>query len=270
MATTYKDLIKVMEETGMWQKTILNEYESIVEAASGGITSAAIDTLIKTVQEIFDSCKGENVASPTDLSDRTKEKVNAIWLGVGMGVETGTEEKYGVTDNPYWKFEWGGGKGEPPADSGKIYLYDHAAVVIKTKKVEPNTVDESGEEVKLLYPASSVVFSDNKTFQEKYDSGELTGPAGKDGAKGDKGDKGDTASITGGASTIATANLTASRALVSNSSGKVAVSAVTATQLGYLSGVTSAIQTQLDAKATKTEMNNAIQSAIQATWEASY
>lgn len=48
---------------------------------------------------------------------------------------------------------------------------------------------------------------------------------------------------------IVGANLTASRALVSNGSGKVAVSAVTATELGYLSGVTSAIQTQINAKA---------------------
>lgn len=43
--------------------------------------------------------------------------------------------------------------------------------------------------------------------------------------------------------------LTASRALVSDSSGHPAVSAVTATELGYLDGVTSAIQTQLDGKA---------------------
>lgn len=57
------------------------------------------------------------------------------------------------------------------------------------------------------------------------------------------------ASITGGASTIASSNLTASRALISNASGKVAVSAVTSTELGYLDGVTSAIQTQLNAKA---------------------
>ena len=56
------------------------------------------------------------------------------------------------------------------------------------------------------------------------------------------------ASITGGASTITSTNLTASRALISNSSGKVAVSAVTSTELGYLDGVTSAIQTQLNGK----------------------
>ena len=54
--------------------------------------------------------------------------------------------------------------------------------------------------------------------------------------------------ISGAASTIASSNLTASRALVSNSSGKVGVSAVTATELGYLDGVTSKIQTQLNAK----------------------
>ena len=56
------------------------------------------------------------------------------------------------------------------------------------------------------------------------------------------------ASITGGASSITSSNLTASRALVSNGSGKVAVSAVTATELGYLDGVTSNVQTQLNGK----------------------
>jgi len=56
------------------------------------------------------------------------------------------------------------------------------------------------------------------------------------------------ATITGAATTIDDSNLTASRALVSNGSGKVAVSAVTSTELGYLDGVTSAIQTQLDNK----------------------
>jgi hypothetical protein len=54
--------------------------------------------------------------------------------------------------------------------------------------------------------------------------------------------------ITGGASTIASADLTVNRALVSNGDGKVAVSDVTATELGYLDGVTSAIQAQINGK----------------------
>ena len=56
------------------------------------------------------------------------------------------------------------------------------------------------------------------------------------------------ATITGAATTIDTEDLTASRALVSDGSGKVAVSSVTSTELDYVSGVTSNIQTQLDAK----------------------
>lgn len=44
-------------------------------------------------------------------------------------------------------------------------------------------------------------------------------------------------------------NLTASRALVTDASGNIDESTVTSTELGYISGVTSAIQTQLNGKA---------------------
>ena len=57
------------------------------------------------------------------------------------------------------------------------------------------------------------------------------------------------ATIKGAATTITSANLTTNRALIANGSGKVAVSAVTSTELGYLGGVTSSIQTQLNGKA---------------------
>ena len=57
--------------------------------------------------------------------------------------------------------------------------------------------------------------------------------------------------ITGGASTITSKNLTDNRALVSNGSGKVGVSAVTSTELGHLDGVTSNIQNQLNGKYVK-------------------
>lgn len=65
--------------------------------------------------------------------------------------------------------------------------------------------------------------------------------------------------IAGAASTITDDNLTANRALISNGSGKVAVSAITNTELGYLDGVTSNIQTQLNDKlstAPVTSVNN--------------
>jgi hypothetical protein len=56
------------------------------------------------------------------------------------------------------------------------------------------------------------------------------------------------ATITGAASTITSTDLAIDRAVISNGSGKIAVSATTATELGYVGGVTSAVQTQLDAK----------------------
>ena len=52
--------------------------------------------------------------------------------------------------------------------------------------------------------------------------------------------------FTGAVSTILSNDFATSRALVSNSSGKAASSSVTSTELGYLSGVTSSVQTQLD------------------------
>lgn len=56
------------------------------------------------------------------------------------------------------------------------------------------------------------------------------------------------ATITGAATSIDDTDLTASRALTSDASGKVAVSTVTDTELGYLSGTTSTVQTQIDSK----------------------
>jgi hypothetical protein len=57
------------------------------------------------------------------------------------------------------------------------------------------------------------------------------------------------ATITGAATTIASSDLTVSRALSSNASGKVAVATTTLAELNFVNGVTSAIQTQLNAKA---------------------
>lgn len=49
---------------------------------------------------------------------------------------------------------------------------------------------------------------------------------------------------------------TASRAIVTDADGKLTASAVTATELGYLDGVTSAIQTQINGKASDSDVAN--------------
>lgn len=55
--------------------------------------------------------------------------------------------------------------------------------------------------------------------------------------------------------------VTADRALVSDASGVISTSAVTSTEVGYLSGVTSSVQTQLDSKATK-DLSNVSSTAV--------
>lgn len=78
------------------------------------------------------------------------------------------------------------------------------------------------------------------------------------------------ATITGAATTIDDTDLTASRALVSDGSGKVAVSDVTSTELGYLDGVTSAIQTQVDSKIAKFDGTTYDINALSAVTQAEY
>ena len=65
-----------------------------------------------------------------------------------------------------------------------------------------------------------------------------------------------TNNIAGAISTVLTADLTASRALISGSGGKIEVSPVTATELGYVDGVSGAIQTQIDALEARRAANN--------------
>ncbi|MEO5354915.1 MAG: hypothetical protein H7835_17105 [Magnetococcus sp. XQGC-1] len=64
------------------------------------------------------------------------------------------------------------------------------------------------------------------------------------------------ATITGAATSIVASNLTVSMALASDASGKVSAATATLAELNYLSGVTSAVQTQLDSKATKEILQN--------------
>lgn len=65
--------------------------------------------------------------------------------------------------------------------------------------------------------------------------------------------------ITGGATTIVTDDLTVNRALVSNANGKVAVSDTTSTELGYLSGARSNLQSQIDTITTEGGQPNVIE-----------
>jgi hypothetical protein len=60
--------------------------------------------------------------------------------------------------------------------------------------------------------------------------------------------------ITGAASTVTISNLQTARALTSDASGKIAVSTVTSTELGQLSGILGNVQSQISSRATSDEV----------------
>jgi len=64
------------------------------------------------------------------------------------------------------------------------------------------------------------------------------------------------ANIAGAISTVLTGNMDVSRALVSDGSGKIAASAITAAEILHLDGVSSSIQTQINAIEARRAANN--------------
>lgn len=145
------------------------------------------------------------------------------------------------------------------ADGDAVYLGATAGSVTKTKPTAPNHLVylgfvttanngsagrmyvrvQNGYEMDEIHDVSAVSPANNDIL--KYNS--ASGLWEKSNVLSTKQD-----TITGAATTIVSSDLTASRALVSDGSGKVATNAVTSTELGYLSGVTSSIQSQLNAK----------------------
>lgn len=60
------------------------------------------------------------------------------------------------------------------------------------------------------------------------------------------------ATITGAASSVVSSNVSGDKALISSASGKIAASSTTSVELGYVHGVTSAIQNQINGKLSAT------------------
>ncbi len=114
---------------------------------------------------------------------------------------------------------------------GQTYVRTHNDFTDSAKK----QIDTNKDNIVMLDSDMETAQSDITTLK-----GDVTTLTNALGGKQD--------TITGGASTITDNNLTANHALVSNGSGKVEASTVTSAELGYLGGVTSKVQTQLDGK----------------------
>ena len=128
---------------------------------------------------------------------------------------------------------------------GFISSSDYTSFSSKEPALTKGSLTESTSGVLTITGGTSAVIGSGTTIQVKQASASQNGYLSSANWSTFNGKQD---SITGGATTITTSNLTALRAVASDASGKVAVSATTSTELGYVSGVTSAIQTQLNAK----------------------
>lgn len=157
MAFKATELYATMSKSGLWLPTTIKHYEDVLDDIE--LTQVQDKALTAAVDEVRSLCAKRGVATPMELPDGDKAAANNAWTkaAVSAGLGSGTETAFGISENPYWEFD----KGD------KVYLYDKA-VNTPTKKVEPTAVLEDGTEVKLLIPASSIVFEDGKTLQEKY------------------------------------------------------------------------------------------------------
>lgn len=153
-----------------------------------------------------------------------------------------------------------------PNDAEKIYfVYNTTAQSIVFTQGSGGNVTVATGDSKIIYSNGSGVsaavadLTDHFAMSSvKITGGSITGITDLAVADGGTGasdaatartNLGAQATITGAATTVTASDLTASRAAVSNASGKIDVSAVTTTELNYVSGVTSAIQTQMNLKA---------------------
>ena len=110
------------------------------------------------------------------------------------------------------------------------------------------TIDATG---RITNAANVSVVTDLDTIQDNVVRVQQNAAANTDAVEARR-----VANIAGAISTVLTADLTASRALISGTGGKIEVSPVTATELGYVDGVSGAIQTQIDALEARRAANN--------------
>ena len=200
-----------------------------------------------TVEGILQGDGDGNITAVETISTEYLDIPTGILKGTSTGLEAATAgTDYAAASHTHTKSEVGLGN----VDNVKQYSasnpppYPVTSVNGKTGAVGL-TQDNIGEG--STYKRTHNDF----TNDEKYSLAEMYEkfPALQEGVTDLKVNKQD--EITGAATTIVYNNLATNRVLVSNSSGKVTVSDITATELGYLDNATSNIQTQLNNKQEK-------------------
>jgi hypothetical protein len=219
----------------------------LTAVTGNGLGTLATQNTVSLTADVTGILPPANGGTGTDGSDRTTALLNVLPLlagnesatlrvnPTGTGIEwvagagQGTVTSVGMAVPAEWIVTSNDIASPPSIDSAGTFTITKAAQAANTIYSAPNGT--SGEPTfRFLVEADIPSLGQGKISNLTSDL------AGKQ------------ATITGAASTITATDLTVSRALQSGASGKVEVSTVTSTELGYLSGVTSSIQTQLGSK----------------------
>lgn len=203
-----------------------NDAAKVLSANQGAVIQAAMDVMNVEIGKKADATDLNDYAKKEDLADGTVVPAKANSLNVAAAVGASNQPVY-IQAN-----------GTPKAIS-----YTISKSVPSDAKFTDTTYSAAGINLGLVKTGGDVTISSGvitvNDNSHNHKQGDVTG---LDTALANK-----QATITGAATTITTNNLTPSRALISNTSGKVAVSAVGSTELGYLGGVKSNIQDQFNA-----------------------
>ena len=146
----------------------------------------------------------------------------AITPRAGSDEAVESADEFGVLDNLLQQAET------------DIQAAHNAAETANTAAGEANSAAEAARDI-------------TAEVEKKLENGDFVGPQGPPGSVDN---------VTGAATSILTNNLTENRTLISDENGKVAVSGITSTELGYLSGATKNIQEQI------TELNDDLTSIV--------
>jgi len=202
--------------------------------------------------------KLDAVSSIGYVDDIPSETVNQWVAFPDWGVENFGGDYYGFENNYDWDEAFHDGYTVTESSGSNYPTLPYLKFTFNTFDSEPThtVIRVSIAELFTVYNGDNVLLSSNYAKAQTYvepavgDKVDIAvGKLAKGVADNAAAIATKQATITGAATSITSNNLTASRVLVSDANGKVAVSNVTSTELGYVSGVTSSIQTQLNAKA---------------------
>jgi hypothetical protein len=180
-----------------------------------------------TGSRIFIPVSGNGITLPTSLAN------GKIWIGDSTNQPTAQTFTGDITVT---------NAGVTSIGSGVIVNADiNVSAAIAVSKFAPLTVSKavvtnsSGFLTTSITAASKVDFLSNVTSDIQAQIDAIAGAG----------------AITGAITTYVTSNATPSRAIVANAAGKLTTAITTDTEISYVSGVTSAIQTQFTGKVSK-------------------